>query len=336
MEEQDGVEAERDVIQVGVNRGIINTGTMGDVSINYVKRERACPRPNSRPLVFGGRERELGELKEWLRRGQTMAVQGLGGIGKTTLAYEAAYQLCEEGVFGSVLSSSLTREPNALVLLVDWAQYADPEFSPVNIPLRQLPLRVKALLEDLLAEKCQGRTLVVLDDIWENGVAAARLLLEACPGKATVLMTSRSEGVARSLKGRLYRLARLDEESGVHLLKEYFKGVFEEAEENRLRELTRVLGGHCLALSLAARRILKRSNRAKALEQHLAEYQKQLPALTEFGELKLDQGEERDDNLTVVLSYSYEDLSEEEKVHFRVLGTLAYDQPFGTGILAAL
>jgi tetratricopeptide (TPR) repeat protein len=289
--------------------------------------------------VFGGRERELGELKERLRQGETMAVtalQGLGGIGKTTLAYQAAFELYEEKVFGAVLSSSLTREPNALALLVDWAQYADPEFSVGDIPLRQLPLRVKALLEELLAEKCGGRTLVLLDDIWENGVGAARLLLEACPSGATVLMTSRSEGVVRSLKGRLYRLERLDEENGVRLLREYFKGEFEEADPALLREMSKTLGGHCLALALAARRILKRANRAKALEQHLAEYQKRLPALKEFEELKLDQGDQREDNLTLVLSYSYEDLSDEEKVRFRALGVLAYDQPFGTGMLAAL
>jgi tetratricopeptide (TPR) repeat protein len=352
------LEVGRDVIQTGTNSGIINTGKMGNVNLGsgtqtnigvqqahtiynvgqMVKRERVCPRPNNKPPVFGGRAKELAELKEKLKEGQTplLAIQGLGGMGKTTLAYQGAYELYKEGVFGSVLSSTLTREPNPLAILTNWAQYGDPDFSPGNLPLQELASRAKALLEDLLAEECQGRVLVVLDDLWENGINTVRLLLEACPGEATILITTRSEDVARSLRARLYRLEELDEEHGKQLLQEYFKGECEEADPTKLGELSRTLGGYPLALSLAAQRVLKRGNRAKVLDQQLAEYQKRLPALKEVGELELDQGDQQEDNLTLVLSYSYEELNEEEKRRFRALGVLAFGQSFDTKMLAAL
>jgi hypothetical protein len=57
-----------------------------------------------------------------------------------------------------------------------------------------------------------------------------------------------------------------------------------------LGELGQVLGGHPLALTLAARRILKaKPNPSQALAQHLKEYQTKLPTGVEFTQLKLNQ-----------------------------------------------
>jgi len=283
----------------------------------------------------------LKELKGRLIAGQSSAitaVQGLGGIGKTTLAKQAAYELYHEKHFGAVLWADVTPKPDPLLALTEWARYADPLFSPDgNHSLEGLARQVKALLEELLAEKQAGRTLVVLDDVWdgpdEAGRYMVRLLRSACPSAATLLLTTRNEGLALDLGAAVLNLQRLTQAEGVELLRAYLSG--EDGE--LLGRLVTVLGGHPLALTLAARRVQKKKlGRATALDNQLAEYERKLPALAEFADLKLDAGQKREDNLTLVLSYSYDELEAEEQARFRRLGALAYDRPFDLPLLAFL
>jgi tetratricopeptide (TPR) repeat protein len=307
-----------------------------------------CPTPPVRPEFFGGRDVPLAELTEKLKAGQTtaiVAVAGLGGIGKTTLAKELANVLHEQKMFKAVLWADIGRELQATVtMLENWAvSFADDKYQAGNKSLDVVTNQVKSLLEALIAAECAdcpplNRTLVVLDDVWDNGLDLVRTLKQACPANSTVLITSRSRNVVYNLKvndAAIQNLDRLTPSEAADLLRQYLPTI---SDTSLLEKLGAALGGHPLALTLAATRINKAAspNKAKVLKQHLAEYQQKLPIGIEFQKLKLDQAEGREDNLTLVLSYSYAELAEADRARFRALGVLAYDQPFDKGILAAL
>jgi tetratricopeptide (TPR) repeat protein len=311
------------------------------VTIKTENESGIIPTPPPAPDYFGGREDVLEQLRTRLlgeQKSSTLAVCGFGGIGKTTLARQLAHDLFyRDKAVGAVLWAELTRQPDPLNLLLSWAYYANPSFSYANQPLPQLALQVKALLENLLSSQLDPtqpkRILVVLDDVWENGKETARLLRQACPENATILLTTRSQSLAVELAGsQVQILEALEPAQGIELLQIYLPN----AELNYLAELTKVLGGHPLALSLAARRVLKKVNQTKALPEQLKEYRQGLAFGICFRELQRELGTSPEDNLSVVFSHSYATLSPENQEHFRALGVLAYDLPFDTGILAEL
>ena len=299
-------------------------------------RVRACPTPPRVPEHFAGRDAIAEDLRAKLKAGEATAitaVHGLGGIGKTTLAQKLANDLYADGTFSAVLWSNVTRSADPVALLSSWAYYGDPEFTAANTPTHDLPYRVKALLDDVISENCAGRVLVVLDDVWDASKAAAKLLREACPNRATVLVTTRSENIAVDLCGEnKLQLKKMAAEEGVALLRAYLTAVDEPA----MTALSEALGGHPLALTLAVRRILKARNPAQALINHTQAYQMGIPAGSTFADLKLEQGETKEDNLTMALAYSYDDLSSSDQRHFRQLGILAHDKPFPLGALATV
>ncbi len=297
---------------------------------------RVCPTPPRMPEHFAGRDGIAEDLRTKLKSGEATAitaVHGLGGIGKTTLAQKLANDLYADGTFSTVLWSNVTRSADPVALLTSWAYYGDPKFTAADTPLHDLPYRVKALLDDVINERCEGRVLVVLDDIWDSSKSAAKLLREACPNGATVLVTTRSEGIAIDLCGEnKLQLKKMAADEGVALLQSYLI----TNDKMSLTRLSEALGGHPLGLTLAVRRILKARNQVQALADHTRCYETGILAGSSFADLKLEQGETKEDNLTVALAYSYDDLSESDQWHFRQLGILANDKPFPIGALAAI
>jgi GTPase SAR1 family protein len=304
-----------------------------------------CPKPPAPPDYFGGRDVPLAELTARLKTGQTtaiVAVAGLGGIGKTTLAKKLANDLYNQKMFKAILWADIGREPqSAQTILENWAiSYADDKYQAGDKPLAVIISQVKSLLEGVIAAQCEdrpplSRTLVVLDDVWDNGLEVVRSIKQACPSNSTVLITSRNHNVATNLDATIQNLDKLAPLEAANLLKQYLPTI---SDTTLLQKLGVALGGHPLALTLAARRIKKAENpdKTRVIKEHLAEYQQKLPTGIEFRQLKLDQAQGREDNLTLVLSYSYAGLAEADKARFRALGVLAYDQPFDKGILAAL
>jgi len=319
----------------------------GDLIIQYItpKAERLCPKPPAPPAHFGGRDVVLQSLKDKIKRGEMVAltaINGAGGIGKTTLARMLAHQMYTDKVFWAVLWADVTRSPDAIGILRGWATgYADSSFSTENLKEDQIVTVVKALLDSVISEQCElcepSRVLVVLDDVWDNGLDAARLIQKACPENATVLITTRSEQLANSLHAHQEPLGYLEPKDAAALLTKYLPA----ADADALQTLGMALGGHALALELTARRIENEAGRPgqtleSAVIRAVVDYQRGIPAGTLFADLKLEPGEKREDNLTKALALSYDDLKPLEQKRFRALGVLAYDAPFDQIILAAL
>lgn len=335
----------RDVnADVSVIGGKLDVGR--DLNIHQSKPERTCPLPPNKPEQFGGREKPLETLLAKLKAGEDSAitaVRGMGGMGKTTLAKMLAYQLHADGIFRAVLWTEVTRTPDVLQLLRGWAKHADASFDTANQSEGQIALRVKALLEDVIAEKCDTcespRVLVVLDDVWEESQKAVDLLKQACPDNSTILITTRSGRVAnRIAPGEVEALDKMQADEAVKLLREYLK---KKPSDAALQKLGQALEGHPLALKLAAYRVLDELERAGAtlestLERCTRDYETGIPAGASFADLMLEQSDDKDDNLTKSLYYSYEALTSEEQARFRALGILPAHVSFDTTILAAL
>jgi serine/threonine protein kinase len=337
LAESDAVEPKQIITPViNLNPPAINVVMPG-------QHQRSCPIPPPAPDHFGGRDEELIELKTRIRDEQAVAltaVRGLGGIGKTTIAKQIAHYLFynpAEKIFKAVLWKRIKRNPDPLQLLLDWAYLAGPAFIYKNQPVEQLVYQVKALLENLIKNACEecepNRVLVVFDDVWDDGIAAVRLLRQACPGKATVLITTRTGWVAAKLSAFEFSLDKLEPVRGVEFLKKYLPG----ANPAALFELATVLGGHALAMTIAARRVLKeaRQKQAKALLTHIEQYRQGLPSGTPFSTLELELGEDKEDNLTLALYYSYEELNTQEQKLFRALGldVIPYNAAFDEELL---
>jgi hypothetical protein len=320
----------------------------GDLIIQAIqpKAERTCPKPPPPPAKFGGREASLRHLVERIKAGNDTAitaVHGLGGIGKTTLARVLAHRLHADKTFRAVLWADVTRNPNVTGILSDWViAYADSAFNVSDYATtEQAAYAAKNRLDTVIEEKCEvcepPRVLVVLDDVWDNGLETARTLRLACPEHTTVLITTRSENVAHDLQAHAESLTTMSADEAVEMLALFLP----EADAGLRRRLGEALGGHALAMELAARRIKKEGCRpgeddTAKLARCIHDYETGVPAGSPFEGLKLEQGEKKDDNLTASLSYSYEDLDADGQQQFRALGVLAYDVPFDAALLAAL
>lgn len=130
---------------------------------------------------FIGREREVEELCELLRRARLVTLVGTGGIGKTFLAQHVARTLVDEYADGA--------------WFVDLASLSDPELAPSAVAqvLRLQHAAGRPLVESLRGHLREQRLLVVLDNCEHLLEAAARVadaLRRAGPGLA-ILATSR-------------------------------------------------------------------------------------------------------------------------------------------------
>ena len=149
-----------------------------------------------------GRQDESTTVRRLLRPGSKAAItatlHGTPGVGKTLLAEHLAFAL--DGQFpGGVLFEQLGagfRDPAlATPRLKAWAGYAYGGRA-LEEGIAFTPEAVRALLAG------HGGLLVVLDDVWE--IKAIRPFLDALPPEACLLITTRSERLAKELRGDVY------------------------------------------------------------------------------------------------------------------------------------
>ncbi|MCA9900111.1 MAG: tetratricopeptide repeat protein [Ardenticatenaceae bacterium] len=179
----------------------ILAGTLGEVHVGEAVLQPARPAPFMPPFVpphVTGRQAELAQIEAWLQQNSAvrMALVGMGGIGKSTLAAQAGRQFAHQFADGVLWGNSRT-SPAQNILDV-WAQAYDHDFSSIT----DLDSKATAV-RGLLADK---NVLIILDNV-ENA-AEVRPLLPT--GKqCAVLLTSRSADVAAALASHTLPLVEL-------------------------------------------------------------------------------------------------------------------------------
>ncbi|MBM7784534.1 AfsR/SARP family transcriptional regulator [Tenggerimyces flavus] len=230
--------------------------------------------------TFTGRNAELGKLIEVLltptQAGPVVAaVNGLGGVGKSALAVQAAHQVKERFPDGQLYVDLHGATPGAVPLgagdvLARFLRSLGVD--DTRIPAE--PQEAAARFRTLTAGR---RLLVVLDDVADP--APLRVLLPADSG-STVLVTSRVAPAA--LDGVLQLpLGELPEAEAVALLGELAGPERVAAEPAAATEIARLCGGLPLALRIAGARLAVRPDRTLAsYVALLADERRRLDAFT--------------------------------------------------------
>lgn len=210
---------------------------------------------------FVGRENELQALFELIddptayveTARPAVAIQGMGGQGKTMLAEELTRRIAARYPGGLIIERrGQTQEPVNSVL-ERWAKLVLGEPLPRS---EYHPADVRSLLGRY------GELLVLMDDVSESDFEATGKLLDALPPDATRLVTTRSLNVGSELGCVVFELGRLSDDDARELVRQRLRSKnaarrareISPAQDEMIRRLVELVQGHALALELAAGR----------------------------------------------------------------------------------
>ncbi|MBX7169259.1 MAG: TIR domain-containing protein, partial [Pirellulales bacterium] len=206
------------------------------------------PRASER---FVGRSRELTRLREALPQGKVAAitaVQGIGGIGKTALAFRYAQTFADHYPGGRFLVEA-ERLSDLRLVLVRLAPDLGLRFSEAEQRDDDLAAaRVRTELER------RGRTLLVLDNVDRPELLDARQRQRFLPGgdRLHVLVTTRLEEDAIQAAGLdCVPIDPLPDTDAIEMLHRH-RAIHGDDEWKAALRIVHLLGGHALALEVVA------------------------------------------------------------------------------------
>jgi DNA-binding SARP family transcriptional activator len=216
---------------------------------------------------FTGRDRELTEILEGARSGgeqgpQIVAIDGMGGCGKTSLAVRAAHRLAPDYPDGQLHIDLRGYTPGDQPVTAGIA--LDTLLRAVGVPGNLIPDDVAARTALWRATLVGKRLLILIDNA--AGAAAIRPLLPLSPG-CLVMVTSRARLV--DLDGAQWiSIGEMPPEDSAMLVAETLGAQRVAAEPEAAAELARLCGHLPLALRIATARL---RNRPRWTLQYLAE-----------------------------------------------------------------
>ena len=112
-------------IVVGDNNFVVNTnhGTIVHQAALPAQRRSLSPQPPPEPEGFVGRRRELKQVEEWIGQDKVVIVQGVDGIGKTSLIKELANSQSAKSLPDGVVFLDALDEEGNLLEFGDLAQH---------------------------------------------------------------------------------------------------------------------------------------------------------------------------------------------------------------------
>ena len=237
------------------------------------------------------------------------AIQGLGGIGKTTLAKIIAHDKEVQTHFSDgILWVTLGPEPDKLSLLNGWIKaLGDYQSNHTTVETASNHLIT------LLYEKC---ILLVVDDAWDS--RDVKPFLVGGPNCQTII-TTRKAYIADDLGSKNYSLGVLTVEQSLALFENVLKDSWNQNEKEDAIKVAKDLGYLPLALNLAAKRRLRDYSWAKlheALKEENARLSVLSPRRLRAG---VEEGLEASLNLSLKALKCY---SEEAWIDFIWLGVL--------------
>ena len=203
------------------------------------------------PPYFVARSQEERELKNILLTTSAVlaigAIQGLGGIGKTTLATALAIDLEIRSRFpDGILWTTLGQEPDVLSLLSQWIlALGDYDFKATTVET------TSTHLHRLLSDKA---ILLVIDDAWDS--EHIKPFLVGSP-QCRALVTTRRLYVVEEIHADTYSLDLMSPEQSLELLSKCLNRPLADAEREDAKGLADAVGYLPLALELAGKRIAR-------------------------------------------------------------------------------
>jgi predicted ATPase len=193
-----------------------------------------------------GRESDVAEITDVVRAHRLVTLTGVGGVGKTRLALEAARQMSDESPDG--------------VWLFELAAVTDPAAIPDAVAaVLGITQQPGMTLSQSIAMALEGRVRLLLFDNCEHVLDAAAALIEAILEKSAttrILVTSReSLGIADE---QVWRVPSLDTDTAVGLFAERARSVAQEFSPDDTAAISEIcdrLDGIPLAVELAASRM---------------------------------------------------------------------------------
>jgi DNA-binding SARP family transcriptional activator/tetratricopeptide (TPR) repeat protein len=206
--------------------------------------------PPAPPPHFTGRRRESEELLARLtapmapgRSAPVVALVGMGGIGKTTLAAAVAARLSGRTVARVLWAPVATADP--MDILQSWAILFERDISAITA----LDARASTIRTLLAGE----RALLVLDDLVTGRPVDALLPgAPACP----VLITTRDRALAAAYTNTIVELEELTAGEALQLLEKVIGAERIHAQPAAAAELCLLTGGLPLAVEITAQRLV--------------------------------------------------------------------------------
>ncbi|WP_374104246.1 BTAD domain-containing putative transcriptional regulator [Streptomyces sp. ISL-43] len=278
-------------------------------------REAGPPAPGAAPCTlpydladFTGRDRELADLLDAAGAGdeggtRIVAVDGMGGTGKTSLAVRAAHRLAERFPDGQLhvdlrgyTPGEQPLRPGAVIAAL---------LRTLGVPGEQIP-EDPAGRAALWRATLVGRRLLLLFDN-ASDAAQVRPLLPASPG-CLVLVTSRARLV--ELDGAEWiSIGVMSPEDSLSLITETLGRERTEREPEAARALAALCGHLPLALRIATARL---RNRSRWTVRHLVDRLGDETRLLD----ELSSGER---SVAATLRLSYQAMDEDHRTAFRLL-----------------
>lgn len=263
------------------------------------------------PTHFVGREPELESIAQIISENTshiTIALQGMGGVGKTSLITKLVVATQKTFTGGCFWADMASYNGDPFPILEGWGRLCGLiSIGQVGDPINVVRAALSAHIER------NGRLIVVLDDIRPNWLEGARLLKKALPEQATLILTTRDEEIALFFADHVFRLDVLPLQKALEMLHNY-NGIFNETE---IHFLANRVGCLPLALELLNKLVIR--------YMHKPGWDPGL-FLSEFEGGMSESLKIKDHSVYNAFNISYRDLTSEQRYLFRLLGIFAPGQ----------